>query len=268
MMKLLDRWACDLSRYWQMIFNLAKNDFRTRFVGSYFGLLWSLIQPVATILVFWFVFQIGFRQQPLKDGTPFVLWLAVGLAPWFFFCDAWTSASNAIIEYSYLVKKVLFRIEFLPIVKVLSAFFMHLAFVLVLVALELVYGRFAGWHLIQLFYYEFCIMALALALSLFTASVMPFFRDLGQIMGIGLNFGLWLTPIVWPVNMVPEAYRWIFKLNPVNYVVDGYRDAFLGGAWIWQHGPTTVGFWVVTALLGLLGYFTYRRLRPHFADVL
>jgi len=267
-MKPIDKRPHDSRHYRQMVFDLARNDFRTRFAGSYFGLLWALAQPLATILVFWFVFQVGFRQPPREDGTPFVLWLAAGMAPWFFFSEAWLSASNAMIEYSFLVKKVLFRVGFLPVIKVLSAFFMHLAFVLVLVVLGLVYGRFPGGHLLQLIYYDFCAVALVLALSLCTASIMPFFRDLAPIMGIGLQFGMWLTPILWPVTMVPEAYRWIFKLNPVNYLVEGYRDAVLGGAWVWQHGPTTLGFWGVTGLLGLLGCFTYRRLQPHFADVL
>jgi teichoic acid transport system permease protein len=258
----------DFRHYRQMVFSLARSDFRTRFAGSYFGLLWALAQPLATILVFWFVFQVGFRQPPREDGTPFVLWMAAGMAPWFFFSEAWLSASNAMLEYSFLVKKVRFRVGFLPVIKVLSAFFMHVVFVFVVVVLGLGYGRFFGGHLLQLIYYDLCMVALVLALSLFTASVMPFFRDLAQIMGIGLQFGMWLTPILWPVTMVPERFRWIFKLNPVNYLVEGYRDAVLGGAWVWQHGPTTIGFWGVTGLLGLLGCFTYRRLQPHFADVL
>lgn len=243
------------------------NDFRTRFTGSYFGLLWALLQPLATILVFWFVFQVAFRTPP-QDGTPYVLWLSVGFVPWFYFAEAWTGASGALIEYSYLVKKVVFRTSLLPAIKILSSYFIHLGFLFLVVALGLLLGRFSGMHLIQLLYYDACTVALLLALSLVSASVMPFFKDLGPIIGIVLQFGMWLTPILWSLTMVPERFRWIFRCNPVNYLVEGYRDAVLGGAWVWQHGLTTLGFWSVTVLLFVLGRFAHRRLKPHFADVL
>jgi teichoic acid transport system permease protein len=264
----MTQWLREAQHHRRVVVELAMNDFRTRFAGSYFGLLWALLQPLATILVFWFVFQVGFRTPPREDGTPYVLWLSVGLVPWFYFAEAWPGASGALIEYSYLVKKVVFRASLLPAIKVLSSYFIHLAFLFLVVVLGLACGRFSGWHLIQVLYYDACLVALLMALSLLSASVMPFFRDLGPIIGIALQFGMWLTPILWPVTMVPERFRWIFKFNPVNYVVEGYRDALLGGAWVWQHGPTTLGFWTVTGLLILLGRHAHRRLKPHFADVL
>lgn len=251
-----------------VVWELARNDFRARFAGSYFGVLWAFAQPVATILLFWFVFQVGFRAPPTQEGVPYVLWLATGLAPWFFFAEAWLSATSALPEYAHLVKKVVFRVELLPVVKILAALFFHLVFVVVLILLGLVLGHPPAWHLLQLPYYGVCLMALALALGFVTAAVLPFFRDLSQLLGIVLQFGMWLTPILWPVTMVPDRYRWIFKLNPVSYIVEGYRDALLGRLWVWQHGPTTLGFWGLTSLLGGLAVLTYRRLKPHFADVL
>ena len=223
---------------------------------------------MATILLFWFVFQVGFRAPPTQAGVPYVLWLATGLAPWFFFAEAWLAATTVLPEYAYLVKKVVFRVGLLPVVKTVSALFFHWVFILVLVVLALALGYPFSWHLLQLPYYTGCLIVLVLALGSLTAAILPFFRDLTQLLTIVLQFGMWLTPILWPVTMVPEPYRWIFKLNPVNYLVEGYRDALLGGNWVWQHGPTTLGFWVVTGLLGWLGVFTFRRLQPHFADVL
>ena len=82
----------------KMIFNLAKNDFKTKYAGSYLGIIWAFVQPVVTILLYWFVFQVGFRSRPLGD-YPFVLWLTAGLVPWFFFSDAWNGATNSMLEY-------------------------------------------------------------------------------------------------------------------------------------------------------------------------
>lgn len=251
-----------------VVWELSRNDFRTRFAGSYFGFWWAFVQPLATILLFWFVFRVGFRVTHAPGGAPYGLWLAAGLAPWFFFSEGWSTASSALMDYSFLVKKVVFRVEFLPLIKIISAFLFHAAFILVLTLLMLILGQRPGWHLLQLPYYGMCLFALTLALGLLTASILPFFRDLSQLLVIVLQFGLWLTPIFWSAEMIPEQYRWMFKLNPVAYVVEGYRDALFGQAWVWQHAMTTLGFWLLTLALGLLAVHVHRRLRPHFADVL
>ena len=251
-----------------MVWALARNDFHARFAGSYFGILWAFVQPTATILLFWFVFQVGFRAAPTRTGVPYGLWLAAGLTPWFFFAEALTLATAALVDYSFLVKKMVFRVELLPLIKVATALLFHLVFAGVVLALCLLAGRRPTWHLLQLPYYGFCLCALVMALGIATASILPFFRDLSQLLGIVLQFGMWLTPIMWSVGMVPDHYRWIFKFNPVGYVVEGYRDAFFGQAWVWEHWATTAGFWLLTLLLGLLARFVYRKLRPHFADVL
>lgn len=260
--------ACRRLRIPLVVWELARNDFRARFAGSYFGMLWAFAQPVATILLFWFVFQVGFRAKHAAQDVPYGLWLAAGLTPWFFFAEAWTTATSAFTEYSYLVKKVVFRVGLLPLVKVVSSLFFHLAFLAVLLLLNLLLGKAPSWHLLQLPYYGFCLFALALAVGVLTASMLPFFRDLTQLLAIVMQFGMWLTPILWPVTMVPERYRWAFQLNPLGYIVEGYRDALFGQAWVWQHGPTTLGFWLLTFILGGLARIVYRRLSPHFADVL
>ena len=88
----------------RLIFSLAKNDFKTKFAGSFFGVFWAFVQPVITILIYWFVFSVGFRSGGVAD-CPFALWLTAGLVPWFFFSEAWNGATNSLMEYSYLVKK-------------------------------------------------------------------------------------------------------------------------------------------------------------------
>ena len=252
----------------RVIWDLARNDFRARFAGSYFGIMWALVQPVATILVFWFVFQVGFRAGPTADGIPFVLWLAAGLTPWFFFSEGLMTTTSSFTDYSYLVKKVVFRIELIPVVKVVSAFFFHLASVLVLLLLATLLGSPPSIYWLQLPYYSFCMIALVLSLGLLTASVLPFFRDLNQLLAIVLQFGMWQTPIIWRVEMIPGQYRWVFKLNPVGYIVEGYRDAIFGRIWVWQHWATTLGFWAVTVALWAFARHVFRRTKPHFADVL
>ena len=113
----------------KLIWKLSKNDFSNKFAGAYFGIIWAIIQTMVTVAVYFVVFQLGRRVQPAATGYPYICWLVSGIIPWFFFSDALPSASNSLLEYSYLVKKVVFKISVLPIVKVISSLFVHLFFI-------------------------------------------------------------------------------------------------------------------------------------------
>ena len=205
----------------KMIFNLAKNDFKTKYAGSYLGIIWAFVQPVVTILLYWFVFQVGFRSRPLGD-YPFVLWLTAGLVPWFFFSDAWNGATNSMLEYSFLVKKVVFNIGILPVIKIFSAFFVNMFFTIFMVIVFAINGYMPTLHTLQLIYCLICIIALCWALSYFTSSIIVFIRDLGHLLGIVLQVLMWMTPIMWDVGIVRQSYPWLeklLKLNPVYYIV-------------------------------------------------
>ena len=146
----------------KLIWSLAKNDFKTKYAGSYLGIVWAFIQPVVTVLVYWFVF--GVVRQGSPKAVPFVLWLIAGLVPWFFFQEALTQSTNALIEYSYLVKKVVFKIDILPMVKIIASLFVHLFFVAFTVFLFCCYGYFPDLYDLQLVYYSFCVFMLVLAM--------------------------------------------------------------------------------------------------------
>ena len=220
----------DLWKNKRLIFNLAKNDFKTKYAGSYLGIFWAFVQPIVTILVYWFVFQVGFRSGTVSE-FPFVVWLTCGMVPWFFFSDAWMSATNSMLEYSYLVKKVVFNIGILPMVKILSAFFVNLFFILVMLVLCAVYGYYPNLYSLQFIYYIFAMFMLVLSLSYLTSAIVIFFRDLTQLMNIVLQVGMWMTPIMWNKAMLDESLWWILKLNPMFYIVQGYRDSILEQMW-------------------------------------
>ena len=253
----------------KLIWILAKNDFKTRFSGSFFGIVWAFIQPLMTILIFWFVFSVGLRVAAQAE-IPFICWLTAGLVPWFFFADAWACTGNCFYEYSYLVKKMVFRISMLPLVKIISSAFIHLFFIFILICLYIVYGFYPKLIYIQLVYYFFCMFFLCIALSFITASIAPFFKDIGNIVGICLQFGMWMTPIIWSYEIIPPKYSILFKLNPMYYIVQGYRDTLIPytNIWFWFNIKQTIYFWFITLTLFIIGSLLYRRLRPHFADVL
>ena len=229
-MKTIFSLPTDIYKNRRLIFKLAKNDFKTRYAGSYLGIVWAFIQPVITILVYWFVFSVGFRSGTGDLGVPFVLYLVAGIVPWFFFQDALIGGTNSMLEYNYLVKKVVFNISVLPVVKIISALFVHCFFVLFTIILYAAYGKFPDVYYFQLIYYSICVFILVLGLSYATSAIVIFFRDLTQIINIALQVGIWLTPIMWIAETSlqgHETLQKILKLNPLYYVVSGYRDTFL-----------------------------------------
>lgn len=262
----------ELYRNKGLILKLSKNDFKTRYAGSYLGIVWAFIQPVVTILVYWFVFEKGLKAGNVlnKEGieVTFVLWLSAGLIPWFFFSEALNNATNALIEYSYLVKKVVFKISILPIVKIISALFVHIFFVVFLLVLCACYGYYPDGYTLQVIYYSICMFVFILALSYATSAIVIFFKDLSQIISIVLQIGMWITPIMWQVSIIPEAMQKFFKLNPMYYIVDGYRQALFYKEWFWEHPWMTLYYWALTIVVFLLGAVIFKRLKPHFADVL
>lgn len=255
----------------QLIVKLAYNDFRVRYAGSYFGIFWAFVQPVITILVYWFVFSVGFRQSMAGLNIPFVLYLVAGIVPWFFFQDSLIGGTNALLEYNYLVKKVVFNIRILPVVKLVSAGIVHSFFVLFTLLLYLLYGKFPGLYALQLVYYSACCFALSLSVCYMTCAVVPFFRDLTQMIQILLQVGVWLTPIMWVADDALAGHpviHMILKLNPVYYIVSGYRDSLILHRPFWAETGWTLYFWSFTIGCFCLGTVIFARLKPHFADVL
>lgn len=251
----------------KLILTLAKNDFKTRYAGSYLGIIWAFIQPIVTVLVYWFVFEKGLRAGRMCD-YPFILWLMCGLVPWFYFADALNGATNALVEYSYLVKKVVFKISILPFVKVLSNIFIHMFFVVFVVILHVCYGYTPDLYWLQLIYYIACTFVLVLGIAYLTSALVVFFRDLTQIISIILQIGMWATPIMWDASQYSKVLDLVMKINPMYYIVQGYRNTLLGDVGFWTEPYWTLYFWIFVVAMFLLGQSIFKKLRVHFADVL
>lgn len=251
-----------------IIWNLAKADFKKRFAGSYFGIFWMFVQPIVTIVIYYVVFQLGFKATPPSSiNAPYVLWLVPGIVPWFFFNEAVQNGTNSLFEYSYLVKKVVFKVSILPTIKVVSSMFVHVIFIGIMVCFFVIMGYMPQISWIQIIYYSFCTFMLAMGISYLTSAINVFFKDMSQIVGIILQFGMWVTPIMWHYSLL-EEFLPILKLNPFFYISEGYRQSMLEGDWFWNHPKMTLYFWTVTLIIFLLGSKIFKKLKPHFADVL
>lgn len=250
-----------------LIVSMAKREVTNHYVGSLLGFIWTFVNPIVMILVFWFVFEVGFKIKTESD-VPFVVWLTAGMAIWFAFADIISGSTGVIVENANLIKKTLFPSQILPIIKIVSCLITHSVFLIILIALILLQGMPFNFYYFQFLYYLFCMVILALGIAWMASALNVFIRDMKQIIAMFVQIGFWATPIFWNIGIMPENIQKILKLNPFQYIVQGYRESFIYFFPFWRHPYQTVYFWLFTLLLLFCGALVFKKLKPQFADVL
>ncbi len=251
-----------------LIREMVVREIASQYVGSWLGFIWTIINPLIMILIFWFVFGFGLKAQPLKN-VPFVVWLTAGMAVWFNFSEILSGATVMVTNNPHLVKKILFPCSILPVVKIFSSLVSHIIFLLLLFILIVSYGLpINGWFILQGLYYYAAMIVLVMGLAWLTSALNVFIRDTTQIVQVGLQIAFWGTPIFWDIHIMPPVVQQILKLNPVFYLVQGYRDSFIYAVPFWVHWRWSCYYWLVSGALLFIGALVFHRLKPHFADVI
>ncbi len=262
---------------WQAKFDLlrtlVRRDLEARYKGSVLGNLWPLLNQLSQLLIYTYVFSIVLKVKLSSRGLPadnnigFGLWLFAGLLPWIAFTGGLTQAAGSVVRQPNLVKKVVFPLTLLPLVPVLSTFIessLGLAALIILVAFSTgkLHETLALLPLIWLPQ-----LLLTAGLGYLCAGLTVFLRDIPQTLGVLLNLGFYLTPIVYPASVIPEQFRgWVFWLNPLAAITQVYRDLVLTGEV--THWEEWSFAFIVALVVFAGGLGVYRRLRPGFADVL
>lgn len=249
---------------------LIVGDFAQNYRASYLGFAWAILGPLVMIGVMTAVFQFGFRTPAINDsGIPFPLWLACGMVPWQYFAEGATSGASSVTSYAFLVRKAVFRISYLPAIRLLAGGIIHAALLVFLGCLLLFYRVAPQWHWLQFFYYFACMFLFLLGLAWCSSAVAVFVPDIANVLGICTSLGFWLTPIFWNISFLPEKWRVLAQINPAYYIVQGYRDALIEQRWIWERpGLEHAAFFLWLAAALFFGSRIFKKLRPHFADVL
>jgi len=250
-----------------LIISMAKREVANQYIGSLLGFIWTFINPLVMIFVFWVIFSVGFKVKPINE-VPFVVWLTAGMAAWFVFADIVNGSAIVVNVNAHLIKKTLFHSQILPVIRIISSFITHSVFLLVLIVLIAFQKMPFSFYYLQFLYYLLCMTILALGLGFAVAALNPFIRDVAQIVGVVFQVGFWATPIFWDLSMMPPKIQIIFKLNPMFYIVQGYRESFIYFSPFWKHPYQTLYFWIVAVIVFVIGALIFKKLKPHFADVL
>jgi lipopolysaccharide transport system permease protein/teichoic acid transport system permease protein len=219
------------------------------------------------ILVYWFVFSVGFRVQPVAN-VPFILTYVCGLMPFLLFSETLSNSAEVVLKNTHLVKKTLFPTEILPAVQLLAGLAGQGILLAIVAVLLPVNGVPFSLYNLQVLYYLFALSVLCLGLSWFLAAANVYCRDLAHILKVVLNVWFWATPIVWPLEIMPASYQPLLKLNPLYYIVEGYRGSLLYQVPLWHDYRAALYFWTVSLALFAGGAAAFRKLKPGFGDVL
>lgn len=267
-MKILFNFFKKLYTYRSTIKAMAIRDIQSRYIGTIIGFFWSIINPLMFILVYWLVFSVGLKVQ-LAKGVPFIIVFMSGLIPWAMFTEVLMTSLGSINTNAHLIKKTVFPSEILPVVSLVTSWFTHaimIALLLIIMALNKISFSFSNFYFI---YYFLALSVFALGLAWLLSALNVFFKDIGQFLHVVINFWFWLTPIVWPMDIVPQKYQYIIKLNPMYYIIEGYKSSFVYPSVI-AHQSYFLGFyfWVIALVVFFLGGFVFNKLKPEFAEVL
>jgi lipopolysaccharide transport system permease protein len=262
---LLDRTASlSAAAYWELLLNLTKREVKSRYSQSFFGFAWAIAQPLATMVVFTFVFsrlgQIG------GNGAPYPIFAYCALVPWFFFSNTVSSGMMSIITYRNIVTKTYFPREIIPLAQVGSRF-LDFGAAAAVFAVMLVYYRMGlgVWALTAPLFFVM-LLGFTCAVTLLTSATNVFYRDVSPVVTIALQLWLYLTPVAYPLSKVPEKYRLFFALNPLTAIIEGSRTTL-----VFNQPPDwpLVGVGAVIIAVLLVGSaILFKTLDRYFADVI
>ncbi|WP_078394046.1 ABC transporter permease [Shouchella patagoniensis] len=251
-----------------LIFRLAAFEQRSKFQLHYLGALWQLFSPLMQVIVFFVIFGLGIRSGAPVGDTPFFVWLLCGLIPWFFISPTVLQGSNSIHQKIKMVSKMKFPVSVLPSIVIVGnsiSFFVMLGVLCIVLA---IYSIFSGVYLLQLPYYMLCMYAFLYVFALFSATIATVVRDYYQLLQAGMRMLFFLSPIIWVPSSMPEYLQPILQLNPLYYILNGFRDSFIGGAWFYEDIPYMIYFWAGILLLSFIGAYVFNKFKNSFVDYL
>ncbi|WP_156290921.1 ABC transporter permease [Oceanobacillus salinisoli] len=257
-------------KYWNLIIRMSRFEVKGSYQQHYLGTLWQFIYPSIQILIYWIVFGIGIRGgQPIGE-IPYIVWLLMGLIPWFFISPSMIQGSNSIHQKVSLVSKMNFPVSVLPTIKIVSNSIQFFVLFAILILLLLMNGIPVSIYWFQLIYYFICMIALVFAFSIFSSTISTLVRDYQTLLSASMRMLLYLSPILWNPEgeMVPEILGNLLKLNPLYYIIDGFRSSFLSVGWFYEDITYTLYFWLFTFILLYFGAKLHIRFRENFVDYL
>lgn len=259
-----------------LILRLAAYETKSKYQMNYLGVLWQFLNPLIQMLAYWFVFGIGIRKSSeMITGVgevPFIIWMLAGLIPWFFISPTILDGSNSVYKRINMVAKMNFPISSLPSVAIAANLFSYFVMMAIYVIVLLAFGIYPNLQWLEYIYYLFCMIVFMFAFSLFNSTISVLVRDYQFLLQSVTRLLFFLLPIFWDISTQlgdkhPELLN-VIKLNPLFYIIDGFRNSFFDGSWFFEDITYTLYFWAFTLLLLTVGSVLHMKFRDRFVDFL
>jgi len=260
------RMVREVWRFREFVVGSIKREFQSRYQRSQFGWLWAVLNPLAMILVYTLIFSevMVARLPGLDSNYAYSVYLCTGIVTWALFAEILTRSLNIFVDNASLMKKVAFPKVCLPLI-VIGSSLLHFAIISALFIVFLwVTGMLPGWVALDAIPLLVVEVALAIGLGILLGTINVFYRDVGQTMGIVLQFWFWLTPIVYVASIIPAPLRRLLEWNPMWPVVQGYQDIFTAG--LSPHWPSIAWVGIIALVAMLLGMTAFARLQAEIVD--
>ena len=256
----------DLWRFRELFYILSWRDISVRYKQTVIGILWALIRPLLTMVVFTIIFG-KMAKLPSDGNAPYAIMVYAGMLPWQFFASSITATSNSLIGNTNLITKVYFPRLIIPASSIITSFVDFLISFAILIFLMFYFSFFPDWKIIFILGFLSLAFLTALGTGLFITALNVKYRDFRYIVPFIVQLGLYISPVGFSSNVVPDEYRLIYSLNPMVGVIDGFRWAILGGeSSIYLPGLILSVF--VALFFMIIGLTKFRKMEKTFADII
>ena len=256
-------------KYRSQILRLAKLNIEKEHKGTLLGVFWVLIKPIVKIFIYWFAFEIGLKAGKAVNDYPYFLWLIAGVVPWFYMSDMLTSGVDSIRKYKYLVNKVKFPISVIPTFCSISKYASNIVLMFIVVIVFIFMGFFPDIYYLQIPFYILLTFVFFTAWSLFASMLSCISKDFSNLIKSLVHVVFWLSGIIWnPANIDIIWLKDTLMLNPVTYLVTGFRNCFINKIWFWQEPKQLAFFMILMFIMIVLSLVSYKKLRKEIPDIL
>jgi len=260
------KWAAiDVNSLWayrELLYFLTWRDVKVRYKQTVLGAAWAIIQPLFTMIIFSIFF--GKLAGMPSDGIPYPLFAYAGLLPWTFFSNAVNSSGNSLVGSANLITKVYFPRMIIPGAAVAAGLIDLLVAFVILIVLMVYYQVGVTVHILMLPVLIVLTTLLAIGVGMWMSALNVKYRDIRYALPFAIQLWMFATPIIYPLSLVPEHWRWLLKINPLSGIIEGYRSSFFGRPFDWQSLSISA---LITLVVLVYAAYDFRRMERTFADI-
>ena len=252
----------------RIIAQMSRYEEKATYQNHYLGLIWQILNPLIQIIIYYLVFGLGVNDGRKINGVPYIVWMLIGITTWFFINSSILGASNSIFKNVGLVSKMKFPVSILPSISIVSNLTNYLWMTIVAVVALFGFGFRPTVYWFQLFYYLAAMIIFLFAFGILNATLTTLVRDYHIMLQSILRVVFFVSGPIWDIENknLPVGLVKLLKLNPIYYLIEGFRDSYLSREWFWQKGNYTIIFWLMVTILLLIGSHVHLKFRAKFVD--